>query len=535
VKGDAATGTTPAFGDEAGRVLARARTAARRLRHSRLGTEHLLLGMLEDPRTLAGAILYQADVRSAEVRRAVELVSPPGEAEPETEFVMDPALRRALRLAPDEARRLGDDTVRAEHLLLAALRDPSCHAAVVLRAMGVNLEALRLAIAREHPGGAEVRASAGWMARGPYRALAWLGGACLLAALAVAVWWVVATPARRWQDYAYLLLIPLALLGMALAFLGSSRMEAQRGAASVEALVEAWRSRRAPAQIAAALRLAESGRPSDAEHLLLLAVARPMPEPEYRAALPVIAQWLLRDRWAPLALRARAELHFRDERLEPALADLTQAIQREPDHGEWHHLLGTVLARAGHPEQALDAFQAACRLQPDVGAFWADLSAALLARAHLSEAQAALPRALALAPDSASAHVTQAAVAYLLDQLDDADAAVTRALQLDPDSATAHAIEAAALLRREQPEQALATARTAAVNATDPPPVLAALEGWALEALDRHQEARAAFADARARAPDLLPLCERLAEALESAGHTASASYHRRLAIALAG
>lgn len=532
---EAQAGKTPAFDDEAGRVLAHARAAARRLRHTHLGTEHLLLGMLDAPRSLALAIIHQANVQPEDVRRAVALLAPPGQASPEAEFVMAPPLRHLLRLAPEEAQRLGDDAVRSEHLLLAALREGRGGAAVVLKAMGLNLEAVRLAVARERPGGAEARAASGWVPRGPYQFFAWLGTAALVAALTVAFVWVFASLARHGQLSPYLLVVPLALLGIAFALLGSSRMEAQRGAASIEATVTQWRARRAPAQVAQALRLAEAGQLPAAERMLAAAVSRPMPESEYRSALPALAPWLTHEQWAALGLRARAELHFHAGRDEPALADLTQALQRAPDHPGWHVLLGAILTHAGRPADALDAFRTACRLHPDDSAGWIALADAALLQADLAEADAAARRAISLAPDSPQPQLAVAVLAFLRDQMDDADPALARALQLDLDAFPAQVLRAALLLRRGQPEDALAAAHEAASGVSEPHPILAAVEGWALAALDRRQEARAAFTDARARGPELLPLAQRLAAALEAEGRATAATQARAWAALLSG
>jgi Flp pilus assembly protein TadD len=322
---------------------------------------------------------------------------------------------------------------------------------------------------------------------------------------------------------------------MALAALGSSRMEAQRGAATVEAMVDSWRARRAPARIVEALRMAKSGRVDEGTRMLLETVSRPMPETEYRSALPTLAFWLAHDQWTALALRARAELHFRAERVEPGIGDLTLALERDQSHAQWYQLLGTMFASAGRHDGALDAFRAASRLDPERGEYRADVAAECLRQGDLAGADAASQRAVELSPtDAPLGHVLRGAIAYLRDDLDGAEHAVSQVIERDPAHVGARIVKTAVLLRREQPEHAMAEIQ-AIINDGASPPALIALEGLALTRLGRKQDARAAFVSARGRSSDLVDLCERLARALDDEGFGGSAAYHRALAALLAG
>ena len=531
-----ASDATIALGDEAGRVLARTRAAARRLGHTRLGTEHLLLGLLDEPRGLAAALLHRAGIDQEKVEAAIMLVAPMRTAEPSAEFVMAPSLRRVLRLAPDEARRLGDDEVRSEHLLLAMLREGTGHGAVVLGALHANLQLLRVAVARERPGGRHVSVASGWVARGPYRLVGWLGDVALLAAIATMIWWLVAIPSLRRVDYLYLLLIPLVLVGFGLVAVGSSRLEAQRAAHTAEMLLEAWRAQRTPVLIEEALHCAEGGDLAAARAILARAVSHPVPAPEYRAALAALAPWLAHEAWRPLALSARGWLHLHADRLDLASADVTQALQRQPDDAELHHLLGTIQRRAGRPVMAAEAYREACRLRPENGTYWMDLAVALLRQGAFAEAESAARQAVELAPDLASTHATSAAVACLRGALDQAEHEVGTAMTLSPHEWAAQAVRAGVFLQRGLPERALEVAQAAAATVYgESSPLLAALEGWAYAASGHAQEARAALADARSRDPDLAACGRRLAQALDTLGQREAAAYLRARAAELAG
>src|SRR5260370_37964309 len=143
-------------------------------------------------------------------------------------------------------------------------------------------------------------------------------------------------------------------------------------------LVEAWRSQRAPVLTEEALRCAEGGDLAAARAILARAVSHPVPAPEYRAALAALAPWLAHEAWRPLALSARGWLHLHADRLDLASADVTQALQRQPDDAELHHLLGTIQRRGGRPVVAADAYREACLPRPENGTRWMDLAAALL-------------------------------------------------------------------------------------------------------------------------------------------------------------
>lgn len=66
------------FTDDARRVVTAAQVEARRLNHPRIGTEHLLLGMLQDPESLAARVLTGLDHGGAEARLRDILNQPAG-------------------------------------------------------------------------------------------------------------------------------------------------------------------------------------------------------------------------------------------------------------------------------------------------------------------------------------------------------------------------------------------------------------------------------------------------------------------------
>ena len=104
-------------------VVASAEAEARKLHHDRLGTEHLLLGVLSHPGEPGARALAKLGVTlgptRAQVMRIVglpETPSPPA-------LTQTPMARSALGGALREAIEAGHTTVASEHVLLAMLRE----------------------------------------------------------------------------------------------------------------------------------------------------------------------------------------------------------------------------------------------------------------------------------------------------------------------------------------------------------------------------------------------------------------------------
>jgi ATP-dependent Clp protease ATP-binding subunit ClpA len=185
------------FTSEARTVVVRAREESERLAHGHVGTEHLLLGMLDPDAGAVAALLRDAGVDPARVRDAIARLqpAPPSilsdeEAEAlrtvgidvdavlariEASFGPDallapeqgrwgrrrqrwgrdrgrrpggrskitPRVRKVLELSLREAIRLRHDSIDGEHLLLGLLREGRGLGVRVLVDAGVDLEQLR--------------------------------------------------------------------------------------------------------------------------------------------------------------------------------------------------------------------------------------------------------------------------------------------------------------------------------------------------------------------------------------------------------
>jgi len=123
-------------------ILRRARDVAAERDRDRIGTEHVLLGLLAERGCLAVDLMRNVDVVPDTVRRAVESrLSPGGAGAGPLRFTQ--AVRLVLAVAMKEARRRGEPMVDSGHLLLALLGERDGKAAGALAESLLTEEIIR--------------------------------------------------------------------------------------------------------------------------------------------------------------------------------------------------------------------------------------------------------------------------------------------------------------------------------------------------------------------------------------------------------
>lgn len=149
------------FTEKANRALNKAVQAAESMGHTYIGSEHLLLGLLSDKTTVAGAVLaarhIQYDNIENYIKQAVGVGVP-------TELVPDdftPRSKRIIETAVQLARGMGQALVGTEHVLLAIVREPDCMAAQMLAQSGVSLQEIVNDVSKSVMGGAAAPAKNG--------------------------------------------------------------------------------------------------------------------------------------------------------------------------------------------------------------------------------------------------------------------------------------------------------------------------------------------------------------------------------------
>ena len=130
------------FTQRARRVLSLAHQEAERMRQNVIGTEHLLLGLIEEEGGVAGRVLRELGLEPDRVREMVERTSGFGDYRG-GKIDLAPGTQQVLEYAIEEARRMGHHYIGTEHLLLGLVRSQEGQATEVLRKLGVTSEQIR--------------------------------------------------------------------------------------------------------------------------------------------------------------------------------------------------------------------------------------------------------------------------------------------------------------------------------------------------------------------------------------------------------
>jgi ATP-dependent Clp protease ATP-binding subunit ClpA len=134
------------FTEPTKRVLTLAQEEAERAHHSYIGTEHILLGLLRERDAVASVALDRINVDIADVRRNIDTILGTHEGTVIQQIIPTLRVKTMIEISFTEARRMGDDFVGTEHLLLGLLIEGEGIGAHVLNALGANLENVKAEI-----------------------------------------------------------------------------------------------------------------------------------------------------------------------------------------------------------------------------------------------------------------------------------------------------------------------------------------------------------------------------------------------------
>ncbi len=138
------------FTPRAQQVLTLAKKEADRFHHNYIGTEHLLLGLINLGQGVAVNVLQKMGLDLQTVRTAVEKQVGVGpESKPSGNIPYTPRVKKVLALAGKEAKSLNHSYVGTEHILLGLLREGEGVAARVLKSLEVDIESCRNEILSE--------------------------------------------------------------------------------------------------------------------------------------------------------------------------------------------------------------------------------------------------------------------------------------------------------------------------------------------------------------------------------------------------
>ena len=128
------------FTEKANKSLNAAVKAAEDLGHTYIGSEHILLGLLSDTSTVAGAVLAAHNITYADIEEELKRsigVGVPTELQPDD---FTPRSKNILETSVAFARQMGQQLVGTEHVLLAIAREGSCSATLLLSRAGISMQ-----------------------------------------------------------------------------------------------------------------------------------------------------------------------------------------------------------------------------------------------------------------------------------------------------------------------------------------------------------------------------------------------------------
>ncbi len=142
------------FTERARQVVVLAQEEARELRHSYIGTEHELLGLLREEQGLAAAVLDSLGVTVEAVRDGIKRIVGPGDDVVHGQIPFTPRAKKVLELALREALSLRHNYIGTEHILLGLVRENEGVAMRILLDLNVTGEQIRDGVIRAMSGGA---------------------------------------------------------------------------------------------------------------------------------------------------------------------------------------------------------------------------------------------------------------------------------------------------------------------------------------------------------------------------------------------
>jgi ATP-dependent Clp protease ATP-binding subunit ClpC len=131
------------FTDRARRVVVMAQEEARMLNHSYIGTEHILLALIDEGDGVGAKALESLGISLDAVRQQVEEIIGRGQRAPSGHIPFTPRAKKVLELSLRESQQLGHDYIGTEHILLGLIREGNGVAAQVLVKHGADPNRVR--------------------------------------------------------------------------------------------------------------------------------------------------------------------------------------------------------------------------------------------------------------------------------------------------------------------------------------------------------------------------------------------------------
>lgn len=136
------------FTERARRVLNNAQEETHRFNRRYIGTEHILLSLVQERDSVAAQVLNNLGVELSKIRSSIEFLIGRADRTVLWQIGLTPHAKKVIELAVEEARRMEHSYIGTEHILIGLIREGEGLAAVVLESLGVRLESVRAATLR---------------------------------------------------------------------------------------------------------------------------------------------------------------------------------------------------------------------------------------------------------------------------------------------------------------------------------------------------------------------------------------------------
>ena len=136
------------FTKQAKEALNLAEKMARYCKHSYIGTEHILIGLLKETEGTASMVLSDFNVDEEKLMSLIDrLIAPASNvATADMEIGLTPRAQKVIERSAEEAAAFEGKQIGTEHILMAMLKENDCVATRLLYTMGVNIQKLYVAV-----------------------------------------------------------------------------------------------------------------------------------------------------------------------------------------------------------------------------------------------------------------------------------------------------------------------------------------------------------------------------------------------------
>lgn len=129
------------YTEKANKAIDIAKKQAKKLKHTYIGSEHILIGMIEEGTSVAAKVLESNGVEKEALLELIEqLIVPEGNIGLVDKGGFTPRAESLLQGAAHEAERFTAQKVGTEHILLAMIKETDSVATKILITLGINLQ-----------------------------------------------------------------------------------------------------------------------------------------------------------------------------------------------------------------------------------------------------------------------------------------------------------------------------------------------------------------------------------------------------------